>query len=74
MPWQFHVIADLNLINAFALPGGHVFIGRGLLDQMNKSRNRRALLFGRMHTDNQIVGWDEIGNPLARTHPSLARF
>jgi predicted Zn-dependent protease len=34
MPWQFHVIADANLINAFALPGGHVFIGRGLLDQM----------------------------------------
>jgi len=25
----FHLIGDANVINAFALPGGHVFIGRG---------------------------------------------
>ena len=33
LPWHFHVLDDANLINAFALPGGHVFVGRGLLDQ-----------------------------------------
>src|SRR5207244_13551377 len=31
---SFHYIPDPNLINAFALPGGHVFIGRGMLDLM----------------------------------------
>lgn len=45
MPWQFHVIADPNLINAFALPGGHVFIGRGLLDQMT-SEDELAFVLG----------------------------
>jgi beta-barrel assembly-enhancing protease len=32
--YRFHLIADRDLINAFALPGGHVFIGQGLIDQM----------------------------------------
>ncbi|HEX4309083.1 MAG TPA: M48 family metalloprotease [Acidobacteriaceae bacterium] len=45
MPWQFHVVADPNLINAFALPGGHVFIGRGLLDQMT-SEDELAFVLG----------------------------
>lgn len=45
MPWQFHVIADPNLINAFALPGGHIFIGRGLLDQM-RSEDELAFVLG----------------------------
>jgi len=45
MPWQFHMIADPNLINAFALPGGHVFIGRGLLDQMT-SEDELAFVLG----------------------------
>lgn len=31
---RFHLIADPDFINAFALPGGHVFIGQGLLNQM----------------------------------------
>jgi len=45
MPWQFHVVADPNLINACALPGGHVFIGRGLLDQM-RSEDELAFVLG----------------------------
>lgn len=32
--FHFHLVPDFNLINAFALPGGHVFIGLGLLKQM----------------------------------------
>ncbi|HEX3108946.1 MAG TPA: M48 family metalloprotease, partial [Thermoanaerobaculia bacterium] len=32
--YQFHYLPDRGLINAFALPGGHVFIGRGLIEHM----------------------------------------
>lgn len=32
--FHFHLVPDPDLINAFALPGGHVFIGQGLIDQM----------------------------------------
>ncbi len=34
LPYQFYLIPDSGLVNAFALPGGHVFIGQGLLDLM----------------------------------------
>lgn len=34
LPYRFHLVANLDLINAFALPGGHVFVGLGLLHQM----------------------------------------
>lgn len=30
LPWRFYVV-DSDVINAFALPGGHVFVTRGLL-------------------------------------------
>lgn len=34
LPYTFHLIPDHNFINAFALPGGPVYIGEGMLDQM----------------------------------------
>lgn len=34
LPYQFHFVADVNFINAFALPGGQVFVGGGLMDLM----------------------------------------
>ena len=34
LPYEFHLISDHNLINAFSLPGGIVYIGEGMLDQM----------------------------------------
>lgn len=34
LPYNFHLIPDHNFINAFALPGGPVYIGEGMLDQM----------------------------------------
>ncbi len=34
LPYQFHYMPDRNFINAFALPGGHVFIGAGLVERM----------------------------------------
>lgn len=43
--YRFHLIADSSLINAFALPGGHVFIGQGLLDQMT-SEDELAFVLG----------------------------
>jgi len=33
LDWHFYVIRDPHLVNAFALPGGQIFIGTGLLDQ-----------------------------------------
>jgi len=33
LPWQFAVLDD-NDINAFAVPGGHIFITKGLLERM----------------------------------------
>jgi predicted Zn-dependent protease len=32
LPYSFHVFWDRNIINAFSLPGGPVYIGEGLLD------------------------------------------
>jgi predicted Zn-dependent protease len=43
--WRFHVVPDADLINAFALPGGHVFVGRGLLDQI-RSEDELAFVLG----------------------------
>jgi predicted Zn-dependent protease len=45
LPFQFHLINDTNLINAFALPGGHVFVGQGLLDRMT-SEDELAFVLG----------------------------
>jgi len=43
--YRFHLIWDGDLINAFALPGGHVFVGRGLLDRMT-SEDELAFVLG----------------------------
>jgi len=45
LPYRFHLVPDANLINAFALPGGHVFVGKGLLDQMT-SEDELAFVLG----------------------------
>jgi predicted Zn-dependent protease len=34
LPYEFHLIPDRNLINAFSLPGGPVYVGEGMLDLM----------------------------------------
>jgi predicted Zn-dependent protease len=34
LPYEFHLIPDANLINAFALPGGPVYIGEGMTQLM----------------------------------------
>lgn len=45
LPYRFHVVADANLMNAFALPGGHIFVGQGLLDRMT-SEDELAFVLG----------------------------
>lgn len=34
MPYEFYLFPDKNMLNAFALPGGPVYIGEGLTDLM----------------------------------------
>lgn len=53
-PFEFHVLADEQTINAFALPGGQVFVTAGLL--------------GRLDSDGKIAGVlaHEIGHVIER--------
>jgi predicted Zn-dependent protease len=53
-PFDFHVLADPQTVNAFALPGGQVFITTGLLS--------------RLETEGQLAGvlGHEIGHVLGR--------
>jgi predicted Zn-dependent protease len=44
LPYRFHYIPERYFINAFALPGGHVFIGAGLLEQMDSEDELAAVL------------------------------
>jgi len=42
--YRFHYIPDLALVNAFALPGGHVFVGAGLIPLMDSEDQLAAVL------------------------------
>lgn len=44
LPYRFHYIPDPNLVNAFALPGGHVFIGQGLINLMDSEDELASVL------------------------------
>lgn len=52
--YEFHVLADANQVNAFAMPGGQIFITAGLLK--------------RLETEDQVAGvlGHEIGHVVAR--------
>jgi predicted Zn-dependent protease len=43
LPWEFHVIDD-EQINAFAAPGGYIFITRGILAHMNSEAELASVL------------------------------
>ena len=43
--FHFHLVPDSDLINAFAVPGGHVFVGWGMLLQMH-SEDELAFVLG----------------------------
>ncbi|HKV05574.1 MAG TPA: M48 family metalloprotease [Candidatus Acidoferrales bacterium] len=44
LPYKFHYLPDASLVNAFALPGGHVYIGAGLLALMDSEDELAAVL------------------------------
>lgn len=44
LPYRFHYIPDEGFVNAFALPGGHVFIGKGLIQLMDTEDSLAAVL------------------------------
>lgn len=43
LPWEFHVVDD-PAPNAFALPGGYIFITRGLIDLLTNEAELAAVL------------------------------
>jgi len=43
LPWEFHVL-DSAVINAFALPGGKVFMSRGLMEKMTNEAQLAGVL------------------------------
>lgn len=44
LPYRFHYIADPDFVNAFALPGGHIFVGGGMLALMKTEDDLAAVL------------------------------
>jgi predicted Zn-dependent protease len=44
LPYKFHYLPSRYLINAFALPGGHVYVGGGLLELMDSEDELAAVL------------------------------
>lgn len=61
LPWAFHVV-DSGVINAFALPGGKVFISRGLLAKMTNE----AQLAGVLGHEIGHVTAEHIGQQMTR--------
>ncbi|QDU71403.1 M48 family metallopeptidase [Mucisphaera calidilacus] len=56
LPWEFHVV-DSSVINAFALPGGKVFISRGLLERMTNEAQLAGVLGHEVgHVTAQHIG------------------
>jgi beta-barrel assembly-enhancing protease len=43
-PFQYHLLADEQTINAFALPGGQIFITRGLYDKLQDEAELAGIL------------------------------
>jgi predicted Zn-dependent protease len=44
LPYKFHYIPEPGFVNAFALPGGHVYVGEGLLQLMDSEDELAAVL------------------------------
>jgi len=44
LPYRFHYIPDKYFVNAFALPGGHVYVGAGLLSLMDSEDELAAVI------------------------------
>jgi predicted Zn-dependent protease len=44
LPYTFHYLPNSYLINAFALPGGHVYVGGGLMELMDSEDELAAVI------------------------------
>ncbi len=44
LPWRVHYIPNASFVNAFALPGGQIFVGLGLLNLMHSEDALAAVL------------------------------
>lgn len=44
LPYSFTVLPDHNMLNAFSLPGGPVYVGEGMLDLMNNEDELASVL------------------------------
>ena len=44
LPYEFHYIPSAGFVNAFAIPGGHVYIGKGLVSLMDTEDELAAVL------------------------------
>jgi predicted Zn-dependent protease len=44
LTYRFHYIPNANFVNAFALPGGHVFLGKGMLQLMDSEDELAGVL------------------------------
>ena len=44
LPYTFHYVPQMGFVNAFALPGGHVFIGKGLIAMMTSEDQLAGVL------------------------------
>lgn len=56
LPWSFHVV-NSPVINAFALPGGKVFVSRGLLEKMSNEAQLAGVLGHEIgHVTAQHIG------------------
>jgi len=69
LPWEFHTL-NSSQINAFALPGGKVFMSRGLLEKMDNEAQLAGVLGHEVghvtakHVNDrmvQAIGWGIIG-------------
>jgi beta-barrel assembly-enhancing protease len=52
-PFEFHLLRDPKTVNAFALPGGQVFITAGLMRRLNSEAQLAAVLG---HESGHVVG------------------
>lgn len=43
LPWQFHVVQD-DAINAFAIPGGHVYVNTGLIKNADNAAELASVM------------------------------
>lgn len=44
LPYRFHYVPEMGFVNAFAVPGGHVFIGKGLIAMMTSEDQLAGVL------------------------------